>query len=73
MGSHHHHHEHGARPRPRDEQRRRLGLTLGLVILYMLAEVAGGILTNSLALLADAGHMLLRAAGRWACPCSRCE
>jgi cobalt-zinc-cadmium efflux system protein len=31
---------------------------LGLVSLYMLAEVVGGYLTNSLALLADAGHML---------------
>ena len=36
----------------------RLVLVLGLTALYMLAEVAGGILTNSLALLADAGHML---------------
>ncbi len=37
---------------------RRLGWTLLLVVLYMDAEVVGGILTNSLALLADASHML---------------
>ncbi len=41
---------------------RRLGLTLGLVLLYMGAEVVGGLLANSLALLADAGHMLSDAA-----------
>jgi len=41
---------------------RRLALTLGLVVLYMAAEVIGGILANSLALLADAGHMLSDAA-----------
>lgn len=37
---------------------RRLSITLALVVLYMAAEIVGGILTNSLALLADAGHML---------------
>lgn len=35
---------------------------LVLVLLYMFAEVVGGILTNSLALIADAGHMLSDAA-----------
>jgi cobalt-zinc-cadmium efflux system protein len=37
---------------------RRLQIVLGLTAAYMLAEVVGGLLTNSLALLADAGHML---------------
>jgi len=37
---------------------RRISITLGLVALYMVAEVIGGLVTNSLALLADAGHML---------------
>jgi cobalt-zinc-cadmium efflux system protein len=37
---------------------RRLLLVLGLTAGYMVAEVAGGLLANSLALLADAGHML---------------
>jgi len=36
----------------------KLLLMLLLTILYMIAEVIGGIITNSLALLADAGHML---------------
>lgn len=36
----------------------RLKLALALTFLYMLAEGAGGWLTNSLALIADAGHML---------------
>jgi cobalt-zinc-cadmium efflux system protein len=35
-----------------------LTATLGLVTLYMIAEVVGGLMANSLALLADAGHML---------------
>ena len=39
-------------------QRGRLTLALLLAAVYMLAEVAGGLLSNSLALLADAGHML---------------
>jgi cobalt-zinc-cadmium efflux system protein len=38
--------------------RRRLLLALGLAALTMLAEAVGGLLTGSLALLADAGHML---------------
>lgn len=41
---------------------RGLVITLILVCLYMLAEVIGGLLSNSLALLADAGHMLSDAA-----------
>lgn len=42
----------------RDDSRFRLAIVLALVTLYMVAEVVGGLLTNSLALLADAGHML---------------
>lgn len=38
--------------------RRRLTFTLLLSGSYMIAEVVGGLLANSLALLADAGHML---------------
>lgn len=37
---------------------RRLAIALGLSFTYMVAEVVGGVLTGSLALLADAGHML---------------
>lgn len=36
----------------------RLGAVLAFSAVYMLAEVIGGLLTGSLALLADAGHML---------------
>ena len=49
---HHHHHHHG------QANRRRLAVVLGLVSLYMVAEVVGGLWAGSLALLADAGHML---------------
>ena len=38
--------------------RRRVRLALALTGLFMLVEVAGGLLSGSLALLADAGHML---------------
>jgi cobalt-zinc-cadmium efflux system protein len=37
---------------------RKLRLALGVTIIVLVAEVVGGILSNSLALLADAGHML---------------
>ena len=40
------------------QSRGRLTIVLGLTTAYMVAEVIGGLLTNSLALLADAGHML---------------
>lgn len=56
--SHSHGHHHGGAGR----NRRRLAITLGLVALYMVAEVVGGLLSGSLALLADAGHMLSDAA-----------
>ena len=46
-----HSHSHGS-------NRRRLTAVLALTFLYMLAEAIGGFLTNSLALLSDAGHML---------------
>jgi cobalt-zinc-cadmium efflux system protein len=36
----------------------RLRLALAITVVYMFAEAIGGWLTNSLALLADAGHML---------------
>jgi cobalt-zinc-cadmium efflux system protein len=54
--THSHGHSHGSR------NRTRLAWTLGLVAVYMVAEAVGGWLTGSLALLADAGHMLSDAA-----------
>lgn len=50
-------HQHQHQP-TRQTSLRRLAWVLGLVCLYMVAEVVGGLLTGSLALLADAGHML---------------
>ncbi|HEV2765050.1 MAG TPA: cation diffusion facilitator family transporter [Pyrinomonadaceae bacterium] len=50
----HHDHSHGRAAR----SRRRLSLVLLLTALYTVAEVLGGWWTGSLALLADAGHML---------------
>ncbi|MGH7531591.1 MAG: cation diffusion facilitator family transporter [Gemmatimonadales bacterium] len=44
------------------ESRRRLTLALGITTVVMLVEIAGGLLAGSLALLADAGHMLADAA-----------
>lgn len=40
------------------ERYRRLGLALGLTGLILIAEIIGGLWTGSLALLADAGHVL---------------
>jgi cobalt-zinc-cadmium efflux system protein len=44
--------------RGRHEASARLGWVLGLTAAFMVAELVGGLLSNSLALLADAGHML---------------
>lgn len=43
--------------------RRLLWITFGLTLTYLCVEVAGGLLTNSLALLADAAHMLTDVGG----------
>jgi cobalt-zinc-cadmium efflux system protein len=60
MGAgHHHHHGHShSHGQANARNRRRLSWTLALAAVYMVAELAGGIIANSLALLADAGHML---------------
>lgn len=54
---HGHGHGHGDRP-DRRALSRSLGVALLLSASYLVAEVVGGILSGSLALLADAGHML---------------
>ena len=56
MGSGHSH-------SPASTNKRSLAIVFGLTLLYLIAEVVGGILTHSLALLADAGHMLTDVAG----------
>jgi cobalt-zinc-cadmium efflux system protein len=54
----HDHRDTAAGPGSSSENQRRLGIALALAACYMVAEVVGGLLTGSLALLADAGHML---------------
>ncbi|MGI8911186.1 MAG: cation diffusion facilitator family transporter [Rubrobacteraceae bacterium] len=49
----HSHAGHGAG----DPDRRALAIVFGLTTAFLVAEVVGGLLTGSLALLADAGHM----------------
>jgi cobalt-zinc-cadmium efflux system protein len=59
--THHHGHDHGhAHSHSHDDggNERRLVVVLVLTALYMLAEAIGGWLSHSLALIADAGHML---------------
>jgi cobalt-zinc-cadmium efflux system protein len=50
---HHHDHEHRL-----EGDRRALTIALALVASIMAAEIAAGVVGHSLALLADAGHML---------------
>ncbi len=50
---HGHSHDHG-----RGADRRALSVVFALTASYMVVEVVGGLVTGSLALLADAGHML---------------
>ena len=57
-GHRHHGHAHAHAGSRAERSRRRLFTVLVLTALYMLAEAAGGWWTGSLALLADAGHML---------------
>ena len=42
----------------RSASRRSLSFALALIMVYMVGEVVGGLISGSLALLADAGHML---------------
>lgn len=56
-------HNHVSVARAGSAYKRRLAWVLGLVIVFMVAEVVGGVLTGSLALLSDAGHMATDALG----------
>lgn len=53
MMGNHHDHDH-----PHQANRKTLIICLSIISAYMVVEVIGGFLINSLALLADAGHML---------------
>ena len=52
-GTHHHDHDH-----THDVGRRRLATVLVITAVFMVVEFVGGIMANSLALIADAAHML---------------
>ncbi|MGK2742316.1 cation diffusion facilitator family transporter [Tepidicaulis sp. LMO-SS28] len=64
--THDHDHDHGAghshAPRVSGSNARRVFWAMLLTATFMVAEVAGGILSGSLALIADAGHMATDAA-----------
>lgn len=60
MSHSHHGHSHGTTVNTGN--RRRVFLSFILIFAFMIVEVVGGILSGSLALLADAGHMLTDAA-----------
>nr|WP_128253832.1 cation diffusion facilitator family transporter [Falsirhodobacter deserti] len=64
MHDHHHDHDHDHHHAPAvgDRNERVVLLACLMTAGFMLAEVAGGILSGSLALIADAGHMLTDAA-----------
>jgi cobalt-zinc-cadmium efflux system protein len=53
FGHHHHHHDAG-----REGNRKALMIALALTAGILVLEFIGGLLTNSLALLSDSGHML---------------
>ena len=52
-------HQHNGANHGNNNSRSRLKITLAIVVVIMVAEVVGGFLSNSLALLGDAGHMLV--------------
>jgi len=56
---HEHHHSHGP---PSDSDEWRVASACVIIVLFMALQVVGGVLSGSLALLADAGHMVSDAA-----------
>jgi len=54
---------HGGSQRAGTRYKRRLLLVFGIVLVFMVVEFVAGFLTNSLALLSDAGHMATDALG----------
>lgn len=56
-------HDHGTRRRAGDRHFRPLLIAFGLVFGFMIVEIVTGLMTGSLALLSDAGHMATDALG----------
>ncbi len=57
LRSHAHTHTHNHQGKYRGLERKRLELSLFITLIVMIVEVVGGLLSNSIALLTDAGHM----------------
>ncbi|REF73415.1 cation diffusion facilitator family transporter [Paracoccus versutus] len=57
-GHHHHDHDHSHVPAVTGENERKILISFFIIFGFMLVEAIGGLLSGSLALLADAGHML---------------
>lgn len=55
---HHHNHHHDHHHHTHNANKRVLLISFLLIFTFMIVEVIGGFVTNSLALLSDAGHML---------------
>jgi len=62
MSHHSHDHDHAHTPTVTSGNGRKVLISFVLIFTYMLVETVGGVLSGSLALLADAGHMLTDAA-----------
>ncbi len=60
--AHTHSHSHSTPPASGDNNARRLLFAFGVTAIFMLVEIIGGLVSGSLALLADAGHMFTDAA-----------
>ncbi|CCF15663.1 cadmium, cobalt and zinc/H(+)-K(+) antiporter [Brevibacillus laterosporus GI-9] len=58
MGHHHDHSHGGHHHHGKGANKRALLISLFIITAFLIVEVIGGLLTNSLALLSDAGHML---------------
>jgi cobalt-zinc-cadmium efflux system protein len=62
--AHDHGHSHGGGAlRAGARHQKRLAVSFGLIAVFFVVEVVGALLTNSLALLSDAGHMLTDVVG----------
>ena len=58
MSNHHIHHKADSIDEESSSHQRKMLVVLLITAVVMIAEVIGGLLANSLALLSDAGHML---------------
>lgn len=62
MGHSHNHHGHDGHHHHHTSNKKALLLAFAIITVFMIVEVIGGLMTNSLALLSDAGHMFSDAA-----------